>query len=88
MALLQFGTGQRATLSSSSKIVEVNVVEVMNPKTANLIALVVTAVWAISFLADIALKSYNGSPYVHAIMMVVAGAAFSGSLVKKNGSKK
>lgn len=57
----------------------------MNPRTSNLIALVVTAVWAISFLADIILKSYEGSPYVHAIMMLVAGAAFSGQLIKKNG---
>lgn len=60
----------------------------MNPRTGNLIALVVTAVWAISFLADIISKSYAGSPYVHAIMMLVAGAAFSGQLIKKNGGEQ
>jgi len=59
----------------------------LNPKTANAIALVVTFVWAVSFLADVAMKSYQGSPYIHTVMMLVAGAAFSGSLIKRNGGK-
>lgn len=59
----------------------------MDRRVSNLIALVVTAVWAASFLADIALKSYEPPASLHAIMMVVAGAAFAGTVVKKNGSE-
>lgn len=60
----------------------------MDRRVSNLIALVVTVVWAASFLADIALSSYEPPAALHAIMMTVAGAAFAGSVVKKNGSDK
>lgn len=58
----------------------------MDHKTTNIIALVVTGVWALSFIADIILTSYEPSPYLHAIMMTVAGAAFGGSLLKKTST--
>jgi hypothetical protein len=39
------------------------------------IAITVTVVWAISFLADIVMTTYEPSPLIHAIMLTVAGAA-------------
>lgn len=57
----------------------------MDKRVVNAIAIVVTCVWAVSFLADIAMKTYEPSPYIHVIMMAVAGAAFGGGLIRKNG---
>lgn len=58
----------------------------MNQRVSNIVALVVTTVWAISFLADIPMKSYEPSPYIHAIMLTVAGSAVANSMVKRNGN--
>ncbi len=55
----------------------------MSNRTINGIAIVVTAVWAVSFIADIALSSYEPSPYLHVIMMMVAGAAFGTNIVRR-----
>lgn len=52
----------------------------MDKRVSNAIAIVVTAVWTISFLADIALRKYDPPASVHAIMMIVAGAAFANGL--------
>lgn len=56
----------------------------MNRKTTTVIAYIITAVWAVSFMADIILTSYEPSPYIHAIMMVVAGSMFASTT--KNGA--
>ena len=54
----------------------------MDARVKTAIAVVVTVVWALSFLADIALgEAYSPSPYVHGMMMVVAGAAFGRSIL-------
>lgn len=45
----------------------------------------VTAAWAISFVLDAVLPHYEPPVSLHALMMLVAGAAFGGSMLKKNG---
>lgn len=45
-------------------------------KLSTIIALVVTTVWALSFIADIFVPGYNPSPFVHLAMMTVVGAIF------------
>ena len=59
----------------------------MPKKLSNAIAIVVTVVWTVSFVADIVLKSYDPSPFIHLAMMAVVGAAF-GSSVLKGGDDK
>lgn len=43
----------------------------------------ITFAWGISFVLDAAVKEYEPPVSVHALMMVVAGAAFGSSLIKK-----
>lgn len=56
----------------------------INKRVTNVIAIIVTSVWALSFVADILMTTYEPSPYLHAIMMTVAGSAFAGSMIKKD----
>lgn len=57
----------------------------MGDRIVNIIACVITAVWAVSFVADIFVKDYEPSAYIHVIMMTVAGAAFGKTIVLRNG---
>lgn len=62
-----------------------------NNRIATLLATVITAAWAISFIVDIFREEYDPSASVHALMMIVAGAVFGEGLIKtRNGvpSKK
>jgi hypothetical protein len=60
---------------------------VLTPKTINLIALTITFVWAVSFLADILLgDKYDPSPYVHLIMMALVGSVFTGNLLRRGST--
>lgn len=53
---------------------------------ATILAIVITVVWAISFIVDIIVLEYNPSASVHALMMIVAGAVFGEGLIKtRNG---
>lgn len=45
----------------------------------------VTVAWAASFVLDAVLKNYEPPVTVHALMMLVAGAAFGGQMWKRNG---
>lgn len=54
----------------------------MDRHVSNAIAAVVTLVWAASFIADIALAEYSPSPFVHMIMMGLAGATFGQGFIK------
>lgn len=54
----------------------------LSPKVVNAIALVVTIVWAITFMADIALEAYNPPGGIHAALMLVLGGVFGSQLVK------
>lgn len=47
-----------------------------DPRVTNGIAIAITAVWAASFLADIAVTDYDPSPFLHMVMMGLAGAIF------------
>lgn len=46
-------------------------------RQAIIMTYVITAVWAISFLVDIMVKTYDPPPAIHAAMMVAAGGTFS-----------
>lgn len=58
-----------------------------NNRIATLLAIVITAAWAISFLVDIVVKEYEPSPSVHALMMIVAGAVFGEGLIRNRNGK-
>ena len=47
---------------------------VLDPRVSNGIAIVITLVWAISYLVDMAMNTYDPPASVNAIMMIVAGA--------------
>lgn len=55
----------------------------LNQSVVNGIAIVITVVWATSFLADIFVKNYDPSPFVHFIMLAVAGAIFGHGFFKE-----
>jgi hypothetical protein len=55
-----------------------------NNRIAAWLAIVITAVWAISFLVDIVIKTYDPPASVHALMMLAAGAIFGEGLLKRN----
>lgn len=52
----------------------------------NAIAILVSTVWALSFVADIFLKGYDPSPFVHLSMMTVVGAAVGHGFIKGGDS--
>lgn len=63
----------------------------MDRRITNAIAIVITLVWAASFLADIFIPRYDVSPFVHMIMMGLAGAIFGKSFISGsngNGNSK
>lgn len=55
---------------------------VFDKRIVNAIAILVSAVWAVSFIADIVLDSYSPSPFVHLAMMTVVGAAVGHGFVR------
>lgn len=60
---------------------------VSNNKIATVMAIVITVVWAVSFLVDIVVEEYDPPPSVHALMMIVAGAVFGEGLIRnRNGN--
>ena len=57
----------------------------MDEHLTRIIVIAVTAVWVLSFLADILLPVYEPSPYVHVAMMAVVGAATARYIYQRNG---
>lgn len=55
----------------------------MDKRIVNAIAIVVTTVWALSFVADVLLPQYNPNPYIGLIMMSVVGAIFGKGVVDR-----
>jgi hypothetical protein len=53
---------------------------------ANAISLVICAVWSISYLADILLKSYEPDPKVHLALMIVIGGPQALNLIRGGGA--
>lgn len=58
----------------------------MDKRLAAAVAITITAAWAVSFLVSIVNQSYEPPASVHALMMLVAGAAFGGAL-RKGGDR-
>ncbi|MGH2374566.1 MAG: hypothetical protein ACRDIC_14750 [bacterium] len=56
----------------------------MSARLTAYIAILVSVVWAVSFIADILIPTYDPSPFVHLAMMTVVGAAFSHSVLRRN----
>jgi hypothetical protein len=54
----------------------------VNKKLINVIAVVITAIWSISFILDAINPRYDPPESVHALMLIVAGATFTGSVIK------
>ena len=53
-----------------------------NNRIATNLAIVITILWAISFIVDIVVKEYDPPATVHALMMIVAGAVFGEGFLK------
>lgn len=48
------------------------------------IGVVVTAVWAASFICDIVMSAYDPSPYIHLTMMAIVGSLFGKAAFDKS----
>jgi hypothetical protein len=56
-------------------------------RLVRLVVVVVTCVWAVSFIADIVLDAYEPSPFIHGAMMLIVGGATGRYIVLRNGSR-
>lgn len=54
----------------------------ISPRMRNGIALVITTVWAGSFVADVTLASFETSPFIYMTMLGLAAAIFGSGFVK------
>lgn len=57
----------------------------LDARLTRIVVLAVTAVWVASFVADIFIPAYDPSPYIHAAMMAVVGAATARHIYMRNG---
>lgn len=60
----------------------------MDKRITNAIAIVALILWTVSFILDAVLVKYEPPLSVHAVIMLVAGAAFTGSVLKKVPKEK
>lgn len=60
----------------------------LDNRMVTLLAYVIIGAWAISFLADLIVRTYDPPPTVHALMMALAGSAFVRSAYKKDSNGK
>lgn len=60
----------------------------MDKRIINAIAITALTLWAISFVLDAAIRTYDPPMSIHIIMMSVAGAAFGGTIFKKEDNGK
>ena len=59
----------------------------LDKRIVNGIAILVSLVWAISFVADILITGYDPSPFIHLAMMTVVGAAVGHGFIRSgNGN--
>lgn len=60
----------------------------LSPKLANIIAVIVTAVWVASFVVSLFSVSYKPDPQINVVFMAVVGAAMAlkGSQKHTNGN--
>lgn len=59
----------------------------MDKRLPTIIAIVITTAWAVSFIIDIISPSYEPPATLHALMMIVAGAAFGATILPKRNGK-
>ena len=54
----------------------------VSARVKNVIAIVITATWAVGIVADAALKDFSLSPFVYSTMLGLAASIFGSSFVK------
>lgn len=54
------------------------------PRVFDVIALVVTAVWVASFIAEILKVGYSTSPMMHTLMTAIIGAYAGGKILMRD----
>lgn len=55
---------------------------IFDQRIVNGLAILVSVVWAVSFIADIVVKGYDPSPFIHLTMMAIVGAAVGRGFIK------
>lgn len=60
----------------------------MSQRLIDIIAIIIVVAWVVSFMLSATMNSYNPPEGLHGLMLLVAGAAFTGSVVKRNGNGK
>jgi hypothetical protein len=55
----------------------------LSQQVVNAVAIVVTAVWGVSFIADILVPDYTPPTNVHMALMVVLGGVFGSQFVRR-----
>ena len=59
----------------------------MSKRIINILAMVIIVAWVISFILEATMKTYDPPQTVHSLMLIVAGAAFTGTrLASRNGN--
>jgi len=56
----------------------------IDPRVTTFIAALIAVVWAISMLADAAMKTFQAPAGVQAVMMLMSGALFGSDLLRRN----
>lgn len=59
----------------------------LSPYVINGIAIIVTIVWAGSFVADVSLDHYNPPSQIHMVMLAIVGSIFGFQFVHRGGGK-
>lgn len=52
------------------------------PIVINIIALMVTIVWSVSFIVDIVVRGYDPPGSLHAAFMLILGAVFGSQMIR------
>lgn len=58
--------------------------QIVTSKVANFLVLVVTIVWAASFIADISLVDYNPPTQIHTVMLSIVGSIFGFQIINRS----
>ena len=58
---------------------------IFDQRIVNGIAILVSSVWSVSFIADIVIAGYDPSPFIHLAMMTVVGAAVGRGFISRGG---
>jgi hypothetical protein len=56
----------------------------VDKRMVSILGYTIIIAWALSFIADAAVRGYDPPPTVHGLMMLLAGAAFT-NYVRKGG---